>query len=337
MLGIASALGLAGTGLAFTNATMSASRSNKTAPEPGYLKLHRQGMLAERAQKLRAMMEKCRLCPRECGAKRLTGQRGFCGANADLEISSHNPHFGEERPLVGRGGSGTIFFTHCGLRCVFCINWEISQESTGRPRSAADLAGMMLELQNSGCHNINVVTPTHYSPHIIEALAIAAGKGLSVPLVYNTCGWERLEVLRLLDGAVDIYLPDFKYSEGQMAQRYSRGAAKYPEVTKAALVEMQRQVGTVQLAPDGTVLRGLMIRHLVMPSNASGKKGVLEWVAENLPKNTYVNIMSQYTPVYQANQYPEIARKITRAEYAQAVEWAKKCGLTNLDIQGSPS
>jgi putative pyruvate formate lyase activating enzyme len=193
---------------------------------------------------------------------------------------------------------------------------------------------MMLKLQEMGCHNINVVTPTHYSAHIVLALDIAAGKGLRLPLVYNTCGWERLEVLKILDGIVDIYLPDFKYSDGKMAEKYSSGAGTYPEITQAALLEMHRQVGVAKPAPDGLMHRGLMIRHLVMPGGVSGSRGVIEWIARNLPKDTYLNIMSQYRPMYKAAQYPEISRRISRREYEEAVHAAKDAGLTNLDIQG---
>ncbi len=195
---------------------------------------------------------------------------------------------------------------------------------------------MMLHLQEIGCHNINVVTPTHYSPHIVLALDIAAGKGLKLPLVYNTCGWERLEILKKLDGIVDIYLPDFKYSDGEMAAKYSSAAETYPEVTKAALLEMHRQVGVARPASDGLMYRGLMIRHLVMPNNVGGTKNVIEWIAQNLPKDTFLNIMSQYMPMYKAFNYPQIDRRITRKEYAEAVEWAKEADLTNLEIQGYP-
>jgi putative pyruvate formate lyase activating enzyme len=235
---------------------------------------------------------------------------------------------------VGQGGSGTVFFSNCNLRCVFCINWEISQGGEGEARDVEALAEMMLRLRDLGCHNINIVTPTHYSPHIVLALDLAAARGLKLPLVYNTCGWERLEVLQILDGIVDIYLPDFKYSEGVMAAKYSSGADTYPEVTQAALLEMHRQVGVARPAADGLMYRGLMIRHLVMPNGVSGSKGVIDWIAENLPKDTYLNIMSQYTPTYKATDYPEISRRITRAEYAEVIEHAEEVGLTNLDIQG---
>ena len=235
---------------------------------------------------------------------------------------------------MGTGGSGTVFFTHCGLRCVFCINWQISQGGCANRARIEDLAAMMLDLQSQGCHNINVVTPTHYSAHIVRALDIAAAKGLRLPVVYNTCGWERLEILKLLDGVVDIYLPDYKYADGAMAAKYSSGAESYPEVTQAALLEMHRQVGVAKPAQDGLLYRGVIIRHLVMPNNIGGTKKVIEWIAANLPKDTYVNIMSQYRPMYKAFDYPEIARRITRQEYTEAVALAKALGLTNLDIQG---
>jgi putative pyruvate formate lyase activating enzyme len=302
--------------------------------EPAYLKLARTGELKNRAQELWDIMHSCRLCPRECGANRINNEEGFCGACARLEVSSYHPHFGEEDPLVGRGGSGTIFFTNCNLRCVFCINWDISQEGKGDVVTLEQLADMMLHLQKIGCHNINVVTPTHYSPHILLALDIAAGKGLRLPLVYNTSGWERLEILKKLDGIVDIYLPDCKYSSSAMAEKYSSGAASYPDVTRAALLEMHRQAGVAKPSTDGLIYRGLMIRHLVMPNNVSGTKEVMDWIGQNLPKDTYVNVMSQYRPMYKAHKYPEIARRLNKEEYQAAIKWAKEAGLTNLDIQG---
>ncbi|MFC1631675.1 radical SAM protein [Candidatus Omnitrophota bacterium] len=302
--------------------------------EPSYLKLHQAGELRQRGQRLWQLMENCQLCPRECGVNRLQGKRGFCRASSQLEISSCHPHFGEEDPLVGKNGSGTIFFTNCGLRCVFCINWQISQEGQGQPQGIEDLAEMMLLLQSRGCHNINVVTPTHYLPHIILALDQAAAQGLRLPLVYNTCGWERLEILQIIDGIVDIYLPDYKYSSGEMAVKYSSAAREYPEITQQALLEMHRQVGLAHPAKNGVMQRGLMIRHLVMPSGTSGTKGVLEWIATHLPKDTYLNLMSQYSPYYKSSEYPEIARRITASEYRQAIQWARIAGLTNVHLQG---
>ena len=313
-----------------------AESSGKPDPnfEPGYLALHKSGELKKRGEKLWNMMRSCELCPRMCGVNKLKGEKGFCQANSQLEISSFNPHYGEERSLVGNGGSGTIFLTNCGLRCVFCINWEISQGGEGAARSIEDFANMMLSLQKIGCHNINFVTPTHYSPHIILAVDIAASKGLKLPLVYNTCGWERVEILETFDKVIDIYLPDFKYSDNKNAGKFSSGAATYPEVTQKALLEMHRQVGTAKPAKNGLMYKGLMIRHLVMPNQVSGTKEVIQWIAKNLPKDTYLNLMSQYRPCFKAFEYPEISRSITRREYAEAVNWAKAAGLTNLDIQG---
>lgn len=301
---------------------------------PRYIVLYEKGELRKRGEQLWEMLKACRLCPRECGVNRLQGEKGFCRASAKVQVASFYPHFGEERCLVGRGGSGTIFFSHCGLRCVFCINWDISHEGRGEIVSLDQLAGMMLSLQKIGCHNINLVTPTHFSPQIVLALDMAAKQGLFLPLVYNTCGWERIEILQLLDGIVDIYLPDFKYADGKMSAKYSAGAENYPEMTKKALLEMHRQVGVAKPNPEGIMEHGLMIRHLVMPNGVSGTKEVIQWIAENLPKDTYLNIMSQYTPVYKAKEYPEIARSITYAEYTEAIKWSEFYGLTNVDIQG---
>jgi putative pyruvate formate lyase activating enzyme len=311
------------------------SHKTQGAFEPAYLKLHRTGELKKRAEELWKIMGRCRLCPRECGVNRLGGSRGFCRApGATLVISAFHPHFGEERPLVGQGGSGTIFLTHCNLRCIFCQNWEISHLGRGVECNVEKFAMMMLKLQKMGCHNINIVTPTHYSPHILKALDIAAGSGLNLPVVYNTSGWERLDILQWLDGIVDIYLPDFKYWDCDMAARYSSGAESYPEITKQAILEMHRQVGVAKPAPNGIMQRGLMIRHLVMPNGVAGSEKVMEWIANNLPKDTYVNIMSQYHPVFKAFEHPEISRRITRQEYMKVVRRARELGLTNLDVQG---
>lgn len=310
-------------------------RLNKTEAhfEPSYLKLHKSGELRERGDKLWQIMQSCRICPRRCKAKRLQGQRGFCQSSSQLEISSFHPHFGEERPLVGQYGSGTIFLTNCSLRCVFCINWEVSQGGQGSFCSIDDFAEMMLKLQSKGCHNINFVTPTHYLPHIVLAVDKAAAKGLKVPLVYNTCGWENPEILKVLDGIIDIYLPDFKYDSSARAEKYSSGAQSYPELTKKALLEMNRQVGVAMPAGNGLMHRGLMIRHLVMPNGVDDTKKVIEWIARNLPKDTYLNLMSQYQPCYKAVDYPEISRRITIKEYQEVVHYAKSSGLTNVHFQ----
>ena len=280
-------------------------------------------------------MENCRLCPRQCGVNRHKGEVGFCQSpGSTLVVSAYNPHFGEEKPLVGIGGSGTIFITHCNLRCVFCQNWQISQLGLGSECALDDFVAMMLNLQGIGCHNINFVTPTHYSALILKALVIAAENGLRLPIVYNTSGWERLEILEILDGIVDIYLPDFKYWEEEMSAKYSSGAKSYPEITKAAILEMHRQVGVAKPPESGIMQRGLMIRHLVMPNDVAGSEKIMEWIAGNLPIDTYINIMAQYSPHYKAFDYPEISRRITKEEYTKVVNKALEVGLTNLDIQG---
>lgn len=302
--------------------------------EPAYLKLHKSGELKKRGQKLWNKMESCSLCPRTCGAQRLKGEEGFCHASSKLEVYSAHPHHGEERPLSGRKGSGTIFLSNCNLRCVFCINWEINHDGMGWKRSIDALANMMIKMQKMGCHNINIVTPTHYSAHIVLAVDKAAAMGLRLPLVYNTSGWERKEILDILEGIVDIYLPDFKYWDGKMSDRYSSGAASYPEVCKKALLEMNRQVGTAHPAANGLMERGLMIRHLVLPNDVSGSVQIMEWIGGHLPKDTYVNIMSQYRPAYKASKFPKLSRRITRSEYMDVVTAARKAGLNNLDIQG---
>ncbi len=302
--------------------------------EPAYLKLHQSGELKRRGQELWEIMKECRLCPRECKKDRLKGIKGDCHSDHRLKIASFHPHFGEERPLVGRGGSGTIFLSNCSLKCVYCINWEISQGGVGKYRSLEEMAEMMLELQRIGCHNINFVTPTHYLPHILLALDLAAARGLCLPVVYNTHGWEREEILKYLDGVVDIYLPDFKYWNPSVAARFSSNARSYPEIARKAILEMHRQVGVARPAADGLMYRGLMIRHLVLPNRLAGSKEILNWIAENLPKDTYINIMSQYRPAYRAHEFPQLARSITRGEYREVVEHARSLGLTNLDIQG---
>lgn len=298
---------------------------------PAYGKLENEGKLVERVQEAYSIFEECRLCPRQCGANRLNGERGFCRAPAKAVIYSFHPHFGEEISLVGKNGSGTIFFSHCNLRCAFCQNWPISIEGQGRGFSDDQLANMMLSLQEIGCHNINLVTPTHVMPNIISATRIAFKEGLRIPLVYNTSGYERVEILKILDGIVDIYLPDMKYMDADKAAKYSSDASDYPEVAKAAIVEMHRQVGIHQMDSRGVATRGLMIRHLVMPNRVAGTQKFVEWVAENLPKSTYINIMHQYHVDYKAFEYPEIWRAITAAEYLEAMQWAEDYGLKNLD------
>ena len=298
---------------------------------PGYAILEDQGKLINKVEQARAIFEECRLCPRECGINRMAGEKGFCRATSRLMVYSAHPHFGEEVSLVGKNGSGTIFFSNCNLRCVFCQNWPISHEGLGEEIGNNDLAGLMLYMQKIGCHNINLVTPTHVMPNILDATRIAHRKGLRIPLVYNTSGYERDEILKLLDGVVDIYLPDMKFMDAQEADIYMAGASDYPEMGKKALLAMHRQVGLHTTDEDGIAVRGVMIRHLVMPNQVAGTEKFVRWVAANLPKSTYVNIMHQYHVDYMAYEYPKIQRGINAEEYIEAMGWAEQYGLTNLD------
>jgi putative pyruvate formate lyase activating enzyme len=300
--------------------------------KPPYRALHRSGELRKRGELLWDRLGSCDLCPRVCRVNRLEGETGFCKATSTLKVASYNAHYGEERPLVGVGGSGTIFLSHCNLGCVFCQNWDLSHRGAGTDCSLEQLASMMLQLQDEGCQNINVVTPTHYSPHVLSGLDLAASQGLRLPLVYNTCGWERQEILELLDGVVDIYLADFKYTDPDMAGTYSADAESYPVVTRSALLEMNRQVGVARPELTGVIYRGLMIRHLVMPGNVSGSMEAMRWIADHLPSDTYVNIMLQYRPAYRAQSYPEIDRPVSREEYIKVVDEARRCGLSSLDV-----
>ena len=298
---------------------------------PAYEKLEQEGKFAQRIKEAYAIFEHCQLCPRECGVNRQKGERGFCRAPVRPVIFSAQPHFGEEISLVGKYGSGTIFFSNCNLRCVFCQNWPISHEGKGKEVEDEDLADKMLYLQEIGCHNINVVTPTHVMPNILNATRIALNKGLRLPLVYNTSGYERLEIMKLLDGIVDIYMPDMKYMDDGQAAKYSSRASDYPEMAKKAIIEMNRQVGELLVDRRGIALRGLIIRHLVMPNRVAGTEKFVKWVAENLPKSTYVNIMPQYHVEYKAFEYTKISRAITVQEFLEAMDWAEQYGLTNLD------
>lgn len=290
------------------------------------------GVLRERRDILYSYLETCVLCPRECRVNRLKGEKGVCGVDAQLWISSYGPHYGEEPPLSGTNGSGTIFFTFCNLRCVYCQNYSISQLGDGDIISIPDLAGIMLYLQGIGCHNINLVTPTHFLPQIVSAIVIAVEKGLKIPIVYNTSGYEKVEILRLLDGIVDIYLPDMRYSSETNSIRYS-SAPEYPKFNRLAVKEMFRQVGNLELDKDGIAKRGLIIRHLVMPNDVSGTEEVLRFIAEEVSKDTYISLMAQYRPMYKAIDIPTINRRITREEYRKAIEIAKDLGLRNVWTQ----
>lgn len=296
-----------------------------------YRRLEEQGLLEERIQEAWSHMESCDLCPRQCGINRHAGEQGLCRSPRQVMVFSAQPHFGEELPLVGRNGSGTIFFSNCNLRCVFCQNWPIAHEGRGRAITDEQLADLMIRIQEIGCHNINLVTPTHVMPHILSATRIAMKRGLTIPLCYNTGGYEREEIVRLLDGIVDIYLPDLKMMNGWEAQQYLGSARDYPEMAKASIREMHRQVGTLRKDHAGVALRGLMIRHLVMPNRIAGTDAFVRWVAQELSRDTYVNIMSQYRVEHRAFEHPSIARSITSAEFVEAMDMAREAGLTNLD------
>jgi putative pyruvate formate lyase activating enzyme len=298
---------------------------------PAYGRLELEGKLAERIERANEILEACRLCPRRCGVNRAGGEKGYCRAPAKVMVYSAQPHFGEELSLVGEGGSGTVFFSNCNLRCVFCQNWSIAHKGLGHRIADERLAERMLRLQEIGCHNINLVTPTHVMPHILRATRIAFHQGLRLPLVYNTSGYERVEILRILDGVVDIYLPDMKYMDGKQSARYSAGASDYPEVARKAILEMHRQVGVHTTDGRGHALRGLMIRHLVMPNRIAGTREFTRWVADEVSPDTYVNIMAQYHVAYRAAEFPQLRRTITAEEYLEAMDWADEAGLTNLD------
>jgi putative pyruvate formate lyase activating enzyme len=299
--------------------------------EPAYLRLERTGELAKRAQELYSIYRACRLCPRGCGVNRLKGEKGVCSSTSRAKVYSSHPHFGEERPLVGRGGSGTIFFSNCNLLCVFCQNWEINHRGDGSYVSDDQIGRLMIDLQGIGCRNINLVTPTHIVPNIVQGLRSAVARGLRIPIVYNCGGYEPVEILKLLDGIVDIYLPDYKYTDGRMSEKYSSGARDYPEVAAVAIEEMHRQVEELVVDENGVALRGLIIRHLVLPQNIAGTDKFVRFVADKLTPSTYVNIMAQYRPEHLAHKYPELSRRLTRTEYQQALGWARAAGLTRLD------
>jgi putative pyruvate formate lyase activating enzyme len=293
--------------------------------QPAYLQLFESGELDKRLEQLYGILKSCELCPRKCRANRLEGEKGYCRAGAELRVSSYGPHFGEEPELVGLHGSGTIFLTNCNLLCVYCQNYEISHLGEGEVRTEEEIANYMLKLQTAGCHNINFVTPTHFTPQLVKATAIAANKSLRLPVVWNCSGYENVATIKLLDGIVDIYMPDIKYGGSEPAKRYSN-APDYFERCKEAVQEMHRQVGDLRLDERGIACRGLLIRHLVLPNHLAGSEEVLKFVT-SLSKDTYVNIMAQYRPCGEAFQYKELNRRPISSEYFSVVATAGKLGL----------
>ncbi len=298
--------------------------------QSGYLALYREGNLDERIAEAQQRLSPCRVCPRHCKVDRLSDEKGICQTGVKAVVSSYAPHFGEESPLVGSGGSGTIFFTHCNLLCIFCQNYEISHLGQGIETDPGQLAAMMVSLQRQGCHNINFVTPSHVVPQILVALPKAIEKGLTVPLVYNSSGYDSLETLKLLEGIVDIYMPDFKFWDKDLAKRYAK-APDYPEVAQKAILEMYRQVGDLVMDDEGVAVKGLLVRHLVMPGSLEETGEILRFLAREVSVDTYVNVMDQYRPYGEACHCPPIDRTLTGGEYQQALKLARDAGLQRLD------
>ncbi len=296
----------------------------------GSLRLYESGELARRRDQALARLESCTLCPHCCRVNRLAGELGVCRTGRRAVVASFAPHFGEESVLVGSGGSGTIFFSHCNLLCVFCQNYEISHQGEGMEAGPRELAAMMLELQEAGCHNINFVTPSHVVPQILEALTIAAGRGLVLPLVYNSSGFEAVDTLRLLDGVVDIYMPDFKFWNEASGRRLTR-AKNYPAAAREAIREMHRQVGDLLVDDSGLARRGLLVRHLVMPGQLEETAEILRFLAQELSPATYVNLMDQYRPCGTARDFPPLDRDLHLREYEEALGLARAAGLSRLD------
>jgi len=293
---------------------------------PAYRELYESGELEKRIKEGYRLLKECRLCPRECGVNREKGERGFCKAGIELTVSSFHAHFGEEPPISGYRGSGTIFLTHCNLRCVFCQNYPISHLGNGNQISSSELSQMMLNLQKKGCHNINLVTPTHFTPQILSGLLLAIQGGLNIPLVYNCSGYEKIETLRLLEGVIDIYMPDIKYGGRQEGAEYS-SAPDYFEMAKKAIKEMYRQVGDLELDEKGIAQRGLLVRHLVLPNGLARTEKIFGFLAKEISSSTYVSIMSQYFPAHKAQEFKELNRGITGKEYEEALTIARKLGL----------
>ncbi len=301
---------------------------------PSYLNAYNNGSLKKAADKAWSLLASCEICPRRCRVNRLKDEKGFCKTGLNAKVCSFMSHHGEEPPISGSQGSGTIFFSNCNMGCVYCQNYEFSQLGQGREARLEELAEFMLELQRLGCHNINFVTPTHVMPQILKSLEMAIEKGLEIPLVYNTGGYELPEILKLLEGIVDIYLPDMRYGDSEMAQTYSQ-APDYPRYNQESLKEMHRQVGVAELDDNGIIKRGVIVRHLALPHQISGTGKVMQFISEELSKETYISLMSQYMPYYKASSFKEISRRLTEDEYEEAKQLMGKWGLNNGWVQES--
>jgi putative pyruvate formate lyase activating enzyme len=294
---------------------------------PGYLNI-KEEEFDRRIEKAYRLLSSCEVCPHKCRVNRLKGERGFCRSTEEMMISSYNTHFGEEPPLVGNFGSGTIFFANCNLRCVYCQNYPISQLGNGNKVTLQELANIMLALQKRKCHNINLVTPTHFVPQILKSLKLAIKMGLCIPIVYNTSGYDSVTTLKLLDSVVDIYLPDARYADNEIAVKYS-SASDYFEIMREALKEMYRQVGDLALDQIGIARSGLIVRHLILPEGLSGTRKIMHFIAREISPHTYISLMAQYFPAYQAGQFPPLSRRIEKEEYKEALQAFKEEGLEN--------
>jgi putative pyruvate formate lyase activating enzyme len=300
--------------------------------KPRYLDLLANGELESRVKTLKEMLKNCVLCPHQCSVDRLNGEKGYCKTLEDCVVSGAQPHFGEEEELVGTHGSGTIFFSHCNLKCVFCQNYEISYCGEGQTLNVSQLAQMMLSLQTKGCHNINLVSPSHIVPQIVEAIFLAAQKGLYIPIVYNSNGYDLVDTLKLLDGIIDIYMPDIKFSDDDIAFKYLN-VKSYFTVAKNAVIEMYKQVKNLETDDRNIAYKGLIIRHLVLPQNLAGTEKIMRFLADEISPDIYVNIMAQYYPAHKAYNFEELSRRISKDEYKMAVESAKLAGLKNIQTQ----
>lgn len=302
--------------------------------QSSYLESYKNKYLVKAAKDSWEMLKSCTLCPRKCKVNRLKDKLGFCKTGVKARVCSFMPHHGEEPPVSGKKGSGTIFFSYCNQRCVYCQNYEFSQLGQGKEVSPEELAGFMLELQQLGCHNINLVTPTHVLPQILNALVIAIPKGLNLPLVYNTGGYELKQIIKLLDGIVDIFLPDMRYADKEMAVKYS-SSRDYPLYNQASVKQMHTQVGTADINEEGIIEKGLIIRHLVLPHKISGTEKIMDFISRELSQETYISLMSQYLPYYKASGFKDICRRLTYREYEEAKEIMHAHNLYNGWVQES--